>query len=288
MAPCSIMGPPCVKYIIVNELCERFAYYGLRAALVTYLTDSSIDLSERDAIAVFSYFTAAAYFTPMLGGFISDTYWGRYRTILVFSLIYCCGCLSLALSSLQPSLSGALVGLCFIALGTGGIKPCVSTFGADQFPSSASEDELSYYFHVFYIAINIGSIASFLIVPVLKRSSVGFAAAFGLPALLLLLATAVFFSARNIYVKVPPQGSTLRTVTKILFHAGKIHCCDRDGRWRGTNSARAMGGHWLDVCHGRFNSEMISATKALLRVIPIFMVMPIFWTLFDQQCERVH
>ena len=104
---------------------------------------------------------------------------------------------------------GCLLGLVLISIGTGGIKPCVSSFGADQFvhaghPATRTH-AISSFSHIFYFAINLGSVGSFIITPLL-REYVGYPVAFGVPAILLTLATLIFWSARNQYNILPPAG----------------------------------------------------------------------------------
>lgn len=203
-------GPACVRNIIGNELCERFSYYGLRAILVLYFVDN-LHWSEDNAIAIFSYSSALAYFFPLAGGYISDCYLGRYNTILYFSFVYCIGSASIAVASIYSSVWGTLLGLALMAIGTGGIKPNVSSFGADQFdqtlyPTVEHHDRtITSFFNAFYFSINLGSMFSMILTPII-RSRVGYPLAFGIPAILLLFATLIFWTARNEYIKKPATG----------------------------------------------------------------------------------
>src|SRR6185312_1592526 len=92
--------------------------------------------TEREAAAkeVFHLFVMGVYFFPLLGGWLADRWLGKYRTILWLSVVYCFGHLFLALS--ESSKPGFYAGLFLIALGSGGIKPCVSAFVGDQFDQS--------------------------------------------------------------------------------------------------------------------------------------------------------
>ena len=136
-----IPGPSHVKNIIGNELCERFSYYGLRSILVLYFVES-LGWSESFAISMFSYSSAMAYFMPVVGGLVADSFLGKYKTILYFSLIYCVGSAMLALTAAQASVFGAMAGLFLIAVGTGGLKPCVSSFGAGNNHIALTTDNL--------------------------------------------------------------------------------------------------------------------------------------------------
>src|SRR5690606_16412826 len=129
--------PPGLGYIIGNEGCERFSYYGMKAILYVYLTyllsEAGLQkaLVEREATAVIHTFFAGVYAAPLLGAFVADRLLGKYQTIIWLSLAYCAGHGCLAL--FEGDFTGVAVGLGLIALGAGGIKPCVSAHVGDQF-----------------------------------------------------------------------------------------------------------------------------------------------------------
>ena len=165
-----IPGPPRIKYIIVSELCERFSFYGLRAILVLYMTEK-LGFGDDRAVAVFAYSSALCYFCPLVGSYVADAVCGPFFTILVFSMLYVLGGVTLSLTSMDGSEAGLYVALLLIGLGTGGIKPCVSPFGAAQL-EDLEEPQRSHtitrYFQVFYFAINLGSTASFFLTPLIR------------------------------------------------------------------------------------------------------------------------
>lgn len=200
--------PPGVPYIIGNEAAERFSYYGMRSILVVFMTDHLMGadgnlatMSESDARGWYHVFAQAVYFLPIFGSILSDGLLGKYRTILSLSVVYCLGHLALALDETRLGLA---VGLGLIAIGSGGIKPCVSANVGDQFGQS-NQHLLSKTFSWFYFSINFGSFFSTLLIPWLLRTY-GPHVAFGLPGLLMLLATAVFYMGRKEFVHVPPAG----------------------------------------------------------------------------------
>lgn len=226
----------------------------------------------------------------MVGAILSDSYWGKYRTILRLSLIYCLGMLLLAVSSLPSLHSAALFigGLVLAALGTGGIKPCVSAFGGDQFrPSQVAA--IAVYFSVFYFAINAGSVLSMLITPILRQNVHCFGEgscyplAFGLPAALMLVATVVFVSGSVAYVKHPPAGNVSLQVLRVLVSAGwargRAMFRRRDGESRGSS--------WLDYADMRQNSPaFVRDVRILLGILAVFAPISLFWALYDQQGSR--
>src|SRR5688572_24561735 len=129
--------PPQIKYIIGNEAAERFSFYGMRNILTVFLVDYLLSRSlgqsarEAEAKSIFHLFVVGVYYFPLLGGFLADRWFGKYKTILWLSVVYCAGHACLALFESDPV--GFYLGLGLIALGSGGIKPCVSSFVGDQF-----------------------------------------------------------------------------------------------------------------------------------------------------------
>ncbi|MEQ1559611.1 MAG: POT family MFS transporter [Methyloglobulus sp.] len=200
--------PVGIPYILANEAAERFSYYGMRAILVVfmtqYLTDSSGKsdvMSEQEAQGYFHLFVSAVYFTPLLGALISDGIFGKYRTIILLSLVYCLGHFAL---SIDNSRMGLLLGQGLIALGAGGIKPCVSAHVGDQFGAN-NQHLMSKVFSWFYFSINLGAFAAMLIIPWLLEHY-GASTAFGVPGLLMLMATMVFWSGRYQFIHIKPAG----------------------------------------------------------------------------------
>jgi POT family proton-dependent oligopeptide transporter len=184
--------PPGIPYIVGNEAAERYSYYGMRAILVIFMTkflmnaQGELDLmSDEQAKTWFHVFVTAVYFFPIFGAIISDAFFGKYRTI-------------------DDTRTGLAIGLGLIAIGSGGIKPCVSAHVGDQF-GQTNAHLLPRVFAWFYFAINIGALASILFAePLLHRF--GPSVAFGVPGVLMALATLVFWLGRNQFVHIPPGG----------------------------------------------------------------------------------
>lgn len=200
--------PSGIPYIIANEAAERFSYYGMRAILVVfmtqYLSDSSGALavmSEHEAQGYFHLFVSAIYIMPVFGALVSDGLLGKYRTIIVLSLVYCLGHFAMAIDNTRL---GLLLGQGLIALGAGGIKPCVSAHVGDQFGQS-NQHLISDVFSWFYLAINLGALGAMLIIPWLLEHY-GPEMAFGVPGILMFIATVVFWSGRYRFVHIKPAG----------------------------------------------------------------------------------
>lgn len=202
--------PSGIPYIIGNELAERFSFYGMKCILIIFMTKYLVDstgklnpMSESEATYWYHMFTSAVYFTPILGAIVSDFFLGKYKTILLLSIIYCLGHFSLAIDETKWGLS---FGLVLISIGAGGIKPCVSAHVGDQFGKTNSK-LLSKVFSWFYLSINLGAFASTILTPYLLHNFSP-AIAFGIPGLLMFIATLLFWLGRNTFVHIPPKGIT--------------------------------------------------------------------------------
>jgi len=200
--------PAGIPYIVGNEAAERFSYYGMRAILMIYMTQYLVNssgqlavMSENEAQGYFHLFVSAVYFMPLFGALLADGVFGKYRTILLLSLVYCLGHFTLALDNTRM---GLLLGQSLIAIGSGGIKPCVSAQIGDQFGLN-NQHLMTKVYSWFYIAINVGAFAAMLIIPWLLKHS-GPAIAFAVPGLLMLLATFLLWLGRHHYIHKPPAG----------------------------------------------------------------------------------
>ncbi len=200
--------PNGIPYIIGNEAAERYSFYGMKAILVVFMTKYLMDSSggpspmpESDAKFWYHVFNGAVYFTPLLGAIIADAFLGKYKTIISLSIVYCLGHLALALDETRLGLT---VGLTLIAIGAGGIKPCVSAHVGDQF-GKTNGHLLSKIFAWFYFSINFGAFLSQIMTPVLL-DRYGPHVAFGVPGGLMLLATVVFWMGRHKFIHIPTGG----------------------------------------------------------------------------------
>lgn len=147
---------------------------------------------------VYSSFNMLVYFTCIFGAIISDVYLGKYRTIFYLSIVYTIGSVIVAIGSIStlniPPMAGLYLGLLLISLGSGGIKPCVSALGGDQFQLPAQAVQMNKFFSLFYFSINAGSLLSTAITPNLRQNVQCFGEkdcyplAFGVPAFLMIAA----------------------------------------------------------------------------------------------------
>lgn len=201
--------PRSTWFIVSTEGCERFSFYGMTSILTLYL-QHQLAMGEVGAKWRVHLFNAGVYYLPLLGGFLADKYIGRYRTILGLSLFYCLGHGSLAL--FEGKEWGIYLGLALIALGAGGIKPCVSAFVADQF-TALDERGLSKLYGIWYWAVNLGAALGFAIIPAVAgtwdkdgfHKNWGYSWAFGIPGIFMGIATFIFWLGTPRYIKKPPQ-----------------------------------------------------------------------------------
>lgn len=280
--------PKHIAFILGNEFCERYSYYGLRTILVLYLK-YYMKMTENTSTAIYHGFTVLAYFFPILGGLVADSWLGKYRTILYVSILYAFGMVLhmmgaiATLGTMVTHMALSMTGLFVIAVGTGGIKPCVSAFGGDQFDPDQERYRNS-FFSLFYFAINCGSLLSTLISPILREDVHCFgrndcyALAFGIPLALMVIATIVFAIGSPFYTIKPPEGNVLVQV----FRGVKSAIVNR---YRTPTKERNKE-HWLDYALVDTSPKLISDTKYVLRVLVLFIPLALFWSLFDQQGSR--
>ncbi len=316
--------PRQIPYIIGNEACERFSFYGMRNILTPFLITTLLlyaPIAERAGIAkdIFHTFVIGVYFFPLLGGWISDRFFGKYNTVLWLSLLYCVGHACLAM--FEDNRTGFYTGLFLIALGSGGIKPLVSAFVGDQFDQT-NKATAKVVYDAFYWTINFGSFFASLLMPRILVAW-GPAWAFGIPGILMFIATVIFWSGRRKYVHVPPTppnpDSLVNVAKTALFAPG-------DGR---GGLIIAMGGFiaaiaifvlwawspgwWpehfsfvitfcvalgllilfggigtsmqLERARGMHSDAAVEGVRAVLRILIVFALVTPFWSLFDQKAS---
>ncbi|QYJ78881.1 POT family MFS transporter [Shewanella acanthi] len=310
--------PRQIPYIIASEACERFSFYGMRNILTPFLMTAlllSIPEDMRGAAAkdVFHSFVIGVYFFPLLGGWIADRYFGKYNTILWLSLLYCVGHAFLAI--FEHSIEGFYTGLFLIALGSGGIKPLVSSFMGDQFDQS-NKSLAQKAFDMFYFTINFGSFFASLTMPLLLKNF-GAAVAFGIPGILMFIATVFFWLGRKRYVHMPPEpkdphgflpvirsalltkveGKTnLGLVLALIGLASAAYALVNIptlGIVAGLCSAMVLvmgfvgvgASIQLDRARTMHPDAAVDGVRSVLRILVLFALVTPFWSLFDQKAS---
>ncbi|KAL6079771.1 Peptide transporter family 1 [Balamuthia mandrillaris] len=285
--------PPSIKYIMGNEACERFSFYGLKAILALYLKNF-LHLSEDTATTVIHTFIFGAYGSSVLGGYIADSFLGKFRTILYISFVYCLGSITLACTALPgatgdpPHWWGAALGLLLVAIGTGGIKASVSSFVGDQFPPGPGQEALlTTVFSIFYFCINMGSLSSTLITPLLREYTT-YSIAFGVPAVLLLFATVIFWLGKPTYRIVPPGPNVINVTFGVVGRAiaEKYRSFRRRYSVMGDEEQAVGRKRFLDYAYPIYPQQTIQDVRDVLQVFKVFLPLPIFWSLYDQHSSR--
>ncbi|KAM9319985.1 solute carrier family 15 member 1-like [Gastrophryne carolinensis] len=291
--------PLSIFFIIINEFCERFSYYGMRAVLILYFKYFLL-WDDNLATVVYHTFVAVCYLTPILGAIIADSWLGKFKTIIYLSIVYALGQIVMSVSTIHDMTDGnkdgtpdnlmvhvvlSMIGLILIALGTGGIKPCVAAFGGDQFEES-QEKQRSRFFSIFYLSINAGSLLSTIVTPVLRGQECGihskqkcYPLAFGVPAALMVVALIVFIVGSGMYKKASPQGNILLKVCKCIGFAIK-------NRYRNRSKSIPKREHWMDWANEKYDALLIAQIKMALKVLFLYIPLPMFWALYEQQGSR--
>ena len=305
--------PKQIRYIIGNEGCERFSFYGMRNILTVFLVSSLLlYLPEteraRGAKDVFHTFVIGVYFFPLLGGWLADRFFGKYNIIFWLSLVYCVGQACLAM--FVANRIGFYIGLGLIAFGSGGIKPCVASFVGDQFDQT-NKHRAKVVFDAFYWIINFGSFFASLLMPIFLRH-LGPAFAFGVPGVLMFVSTAILWLGRRQYVMVPPappnphsflrvsrdaiisgvRGQLLAAVA-VAIAIGSFVLTPKFGFVIAACLALvaliAFGGLgvWLqlDNVRDKHPARAIAGVRSVLRVLVLFALVTPFWSLFDQKAS---
>ncbi|XP_050223675.1 protein NRT1/ PTR FAMILY 6.1 [Mercurialis annua] len=231
-------------FIFGNEMAERMAYFGLSVNMVAFMFYVMHMPFSSSSNAV-NNFLGISQASSVLGGFLADAYLGRYWTIAIFTTIYLAGLtgitlcasmsifipnqhncdqLSLLLGNCEPAKSWQMTFLYTVLYVTGfgaaGIRPCVSSFGADQFDERSPnyKSHLDRFFNFFYLFVTIGAIVAFTLVVYIQIEH-GWGSAFGSLAIAMGVSNTLFFLGTPMYRHRLPGGSPLTRVAQVLVAA---------------------------------------------------------------------
>uniref|UniRef100_A0A0K2T106 Oligopeptide transporter 1 n=1 Tax=Lepeophtheirus salmonis TaxID=72036 RepID=A0A0K2T106_LEPSM len=292
--PKKLPYPKAVFFIITTEFCERFSFYGMKTVLVLFL-NQVLNFSEDTSVVLYHGFNGLCYITPILGAILADSFFGKFRTIFYISILYAIGQVVLTIGAIGngaegipglPASAMSFLGLFLIGVGTGGIKPCVASFGGEQFQMPEQEGHIKTFFSIFYAAINSGSLISTALTPMFRQnvSCFGqdscFPLAFGVPAALMVVALLIFGSGKvlNLYKLKNPTNNIILDTTSFLWYCTKA-------RFTKSKEERENKG-FLDLGEDKYDPSFIDDVKSLFNVCVIFLPFPIFWAIFDQQGSR--
>ncbi|GLD66245.1 dedicator of cytokinesis protein 9 isoform X2, partial [Lates japonicus] len=256
--------PLSIFFIVVNEFCERFSYYGMRAVLVLYFK-YFLRWDDDMATSIYHTFVALCYLTPILGAIVADSWLGKFKTIIYLSIVYAVGQVAMAVSAIHD----------------------ITDSDRDGTPDSMTfHVQRRTFFSVFYLCINGGSLLSTIITPILRAQECGiyskqkcYSLAFGVPAALMVVALVVFIIGSGMYYKAEPQGNIMLDVCKCIGFAIK-------NRYRHRSKQYPKRQHWMDWAEEKYDKLLIAQIKMVLKVLFLYIPLPMFWTLFDQKGSR--
>lgn len=287
--------------VAIVELSERFAYYGLSTPFQNYMQNGPDDtpkgvlsLNQQGATALSYFFQFWCYLTPILGGWIADTYWGKYKTIFVSAMIYIVGIFILFITSLPSiasrttSLGGFITAIIIIGVATGGIKSNVSPLIADQIPKTSPiikvlksgervvQDPnitIQNVFMLFYLMINIGSLS--VIATTELESNVGFWAAYLLPFCFFFIGVIVLILGKNQYVKVP-IGDKIVNKTFQCAWVGIKNKFNLDAAKPSLNPEANFP----------WNDKFVEEVRRSMYACKVFVFYPIYWVVYGQMINN--
>ncbi|KAG7271407.1 hypothetical protein CRUP_031219 [Coryphaenoides rupestris] len=287
--------PLSIFFIVVNEFCERFSYYGMRAVLVLYFR-YFLRWDDDTATSIYHTFVALCYLTPILGAIVADSWLGKFKTIIYLSIVYAVGQIIMAISAIHDitdtDRDGVPDNMTLHRSGHGGSvthrpgdrghQAVRGGLRGDQFQDH-QERQRSTFFSVFYLCINAGSLLSTIITPILRAQECGiyvqkqcYSLAFGVPAALMVVALVVFIAGSGMYYKAQPQGNIMLDVCKCIWFAVK-------NRFRHRSKQYPKKAHWMDWAEDKYEKLLIAQIKMVLKVLFLYIPLPMFWTLFDQK-----
>ncbi|KAI0160185.1 POT family protein [Xylariaceae sp. FL1272] len=321
---------PIIYTIAFIELCERFAYYGTTAVFVNYIQQplpagsatgaggtygqsGALGKGQQASTGLTTFNQFWAYLMPLLGGYLSDTYWGKYKTIHVAIIVATFGHFILIIAAIPPVIKkpdAALgifsLGLIFFGIGVGFFKANISPMIAEQYEAShprATVETLksgervikdpvmtiSVIYLRYYFFINVGSLVG-QISMVYAEKYVGFYLSFTLPTALFLFCPIVLIVFKNRYVRNPPTGSVYGKFFGLIGLSMK-------GRWsanpvrliknirepgffervKPSNIPESERPEWMT-----FDDNWVDEVRRGVKACQVFFLYPIYWLPYNQ------
>ncbi|KAM7509395.1 hypothetical protein LguiA_019848 [Lonicera macranthoides] len=220
------------------EICERLSTMGIAVNLVTYL-GGTMHVPSAESANIVTDFMGTSFLLCLLGGFLADSFLGRFKTIAIFAFLQMLGTAALAITTKLPQLQpppchptttckranelqmGILyASLYIIAFGTGGLKSSVSGFGTDQFDEKNENEKakMAYFFNRFFFFISIGTLTAVTVL-VYIQDEVNRSLAYGICSVSMLVAVLVFLSGRKKYRYKKSSGSPIVFILQVIFAA---------------------------------------------------------------------
>ncbi|CAO3596059.1 unnamed protein product [Absidia cylindrospora] len=304
--------PKSALLVILIEFCERFTYYGLSGPFQNYIQfphpasypadqPGALGQGQQTATALTTFFQFWCYITPIIGAIIADSYWGKYKTILYFSIIYFVGLLILTLSSIPPAIEsgaafpGFVVSIIVIGFATGGIKSNVSPLVAEQYQSKnpfvktlkngervivTPQATYQKLFNMFYWGINVGSLSAIATTSLEKY--IGFWPAYLLPTLMFIPGIITVVAGKNQYVQNPPRGSIFVEVYKVLKVSLK-----QGGNLEAAKPSNLQVSHPELAAKTTYDDIFVDEMRRTFRACAVFCYFPIYWLCYSQMTNNL-
>ncbi|PON67474.1 Proton-dependent oligopeptide transporter [Parasponia andersonii] len=233
-----------ISFILGNETFERLASFGLLANFMVYLT-TVLHMDQVSASNIMNIWSGVANFAPLVGAFVSDAYAGRFWTIAFSSFASFLGMTTVTLTAWLPQLHPhactkqevglgrcqgpnqtqlgfLLLGLGFLSIGSGGIRPCSIPFGVDQFDPTTDEGRkgINSFFNWYYTTFTIVILITQTIV-VYIQDQLSWVVGFGIPTILMACSILFFFIGSRFYNYVKPEGSIFSSIAQVFVAAYK-------------------------------------------------------------------
>ncbi|XP_061378372.1 peptide transporter family 1-like [Danaus plexippus] len=277
--------PKTVIVVLLIVVFERFSFSLSRAVLTLYLR-SKLDYSEEVATEIYHMFTTFVTFSPVVGAILADNYFGKFKTILYIMFIYAAGNIILTVTAVPnieiPKRICSIIGLFLIALGTGGIRPCISAFGGDQFILPQQEKHLTLYFSILYFNICIPTLVAKTVSPILRSDVYCFgdkdcySLPFGVSALIILISIIIFVSAKNWYIMRKSEGDKVIRFVKCILLGVRNKVLRKKSEHQ----------NWLDSTEPTYDRGFIQDVRKTISILTMFIALPMFWALLDQLGSR--
>lgn len=314
----------------IVEMVERFAYYGTTAVFVNFISfpmpagsttgavtpgddqAGALGLGQQVSTSITLFSSFWSYVMPMIGGYLADTYWGRFLTIQYAIVIATVGHILIivaAIPSVITNTSGALaaflIGLIFFGTGVGWFKANISPLIAEQYelvqPRQTVETlptgekvivdpvmTISRIYMRYYFLINVGALVG-QISMVYAEKYVGFWLSYLLPTILFFLCPAIMIASRKQYAKRPPTGSVLGNAIKLVrlgIKKGSFGEIRHDSFWQRIQPSRLPASErpaWMS----KIDDAWVDEVRRGLKACTVFLWFPIFWLAYGQMSSNM-
>ncbi|GFQ92795.1 peptide transporter family 1 [Trichonephila clavata] len=276
--------PEAIKFLLVGEFGEKFYFYSLRTILTLFLTQHLL-FGPNTAAKLSHSLKMTIYILPMFGALLADSYLGKFKVIFYFAILMSFGNIILTIGSIPGNpytmRASSLFGLFASAVGIGAIRPCITALGGDQYGVGEAKRRLR-YFSLLYFTMSVASLFATAIAPVLRFNIACFdqltcfPVTFFVSSLVFIINFSVFLFHKPLFVIKKPKGSVFLSVFRCMVYAWKKKRKAKDEKKE----------HWLDYAEDRYSKDVIYDIKCLLRLLFIYIPLPVFWSLYDQQVSR--